>query len=151
MLIDWLQKIAIGIFSSVTLVLILAVPALLIAFPLALIFDLRPSDVRFAAVYDDDEALPPYGMDILLTQHEVRYCVNEAVRLEALRDLARKPAVVSLLAQAVEDYNFRCARYRADPADVVLARKDAETYSGQLVAQARRTVEQWRELRASGP
>ena len=129
----------------------LVVWSIIIVVPIAIAFDIRPADLGIAEPFDaEEESLPPYGTDILLTASEVSYCFHEAERLRTLRNLDPPAALIGFLAQAVEDYNERCSRYRADPADLELARTRTVSLRGRLVAQAELVFEQWSELLEPG-
>jgi len=97
------------------------------------------------------EDLPPATTGALLGRDEVRYCVNQKIRLTLAGRERLGPVEKSFLNLAITDYNHRCADFRAAPGDLLALRKEAAGSQERLGAQARGWVEEWRELARQQP
>ena len=73
--------------------------------------ELQPSS---SAAYPFEEEVPPIGDNNTLTEVQIRYCLAQIIRIEAMRPLLNRyrPEQVDYFNRAVADYNSRCGRYR---------------------------------------
>lgn len=80
------------------------------------------------------EQIPPLGIDRVLGEAQIRYCLSEDVRLEAARSIVTGDAEVSRFNAMIEDFNTRCSNYRyhRDEFDAV----QRQVQSNQLVLRA---------------
>ncbi len=58
------------------------------------------------------EQKPPVGKGLTFSTAQIRYCVYEKVRVEAMRDIIDSNFQVAIFNQYVDDYNSRCSSYR---------------------------------------
>lgn len=105
-----------------------------------------PSSVPPASTSDQfAESKPAGGAGQILSRSEIRYCLSERVRMEAMGDYVdgTKQSHIDRFNALVGDYNARCSnyRYRRSEFDGVKASVDASTE--RLKAQAAATVRQW--------
>lgn len=91
------------------------------------------------------ESEPAGGAGQILSRSEIRYCLSERVRMDAMGDYVdeTKQSHIDRFNALVGDYNARCSnyRYRRSEFDGVKASVDASTQ--RLKAQAAATVRQW--------
>ena len=97
------------------------------------VFKLHPDDVAFRQLgqifADVREIPPPIGDDYLLSEVQVRFCVRESMRLTLMRLRNLSGAQAGFLSLAIDNYNLRCASYRA--AENLVARLKSEA-AGQV-------------------
>ena len=93
------------------------------------------------------ERLPVAGSNIVLTQDNIRYCLFQQVRLEALGPLTAATDLTIFDALA-SDWNARCARaqYPSTERDAIGA--ELATRRSTLEAQGREFVNRWRRRMA---
>ena len=74
------------------------------------------------------EDLPPVGSGLVLTTPQVRYCVSENVRLDALNQVVDpyNRARVDLYNTLINDYNSRCSNYKYRSGVLESVKKEAE-------------------------
>lgn len=74
------------------------------------------------------EDLPPVGSGLVLTTPQVRYCVSENIRLDALNQLVDpyNHARVDLYNTFINDYNSRCSNYKYRSGVLESVKKEAE-------------------------
>jgi hypothetical protein len=110
----------------------------------------RPEHIGFGRLAPA-EAVPARGSDILLAESEVRYCLFEAARLEAVRTAPRTPVQGAYLRLAIDDYNSRCAGFRADPGSLERLRRETQSRAGALRTQAGERMALWAASPAPPP
>jgi len=86
-----------------------------------------------------DEALPPIGRGYLLSEAQLRYCLAESVRVDAVRSVLNKRDASSVeeFNQRVADFNSRCGAYRYASDTMASVQRDVEAHRKDLIAQAR--------------
>jgi len=87
---------------------------------------------------DDNEVKPPVGTDNILDENEIKYCLSENVRLQAMQNMVKTNARISLFNQYVDDYNLRCSSYRYRQVDMDRAKALVSQENGALYSQAER-------------
>lgn len=60
----------------------------------------------------DPEEKPPVGSGLRFSTPQIRYCVYEKVRVEAMRDIIDSNYQVTIFNHYVDDYNSRCTNFR---------------------------------------
>lgn len=79
---------------------------------------------------------PPVGTNNNLSVPEIRWCVYEKIRIEAMRDIINTNAGIYEFNQFVNDYNSRCGRYRYRKGSKSQAERDVEAYRSRIVSEA---------------
>ena len=85
---------------------------------------------------------PSVGTDNVLPVTEIRWCIRERIRIEAMRDVINTNAGIDKLNRFVDDYNSRCGSYRYRDSSHSQAKREVETYRSQIVAEAIREASQ---------
>jgi TonB family protein len=85
-----------------------------------------------------EEEPPPAGRGQLLTEAQLRYCLAESVRIDAVRSVLdkREPGGVEAFNQRVADFNGRCGGYRYVPDAMFYAQRDVDEHRARLAAEA---------------
>lgn len=86
---------------------------------------------------------PPVGTSNLLSVAEIRWCIRESIRIEAMRDVVDNDVGISEFNRIVDDYNSRCASYRYRNGSLSQAKRDVAPYQSQIVAEAIHVASQW--------
>jgi TonB family protein len=86
-----------------------------------------------------EEEPPPIDRGQLLTEAQLRYCLAESVRIDAVRSVLDKsePGSVEEFNQRIADFNGRCGSYRYAPDAMFYAQRDVDDLRPQLEAEAR--------------
>lgn len=97
------------------------------------------------------EQMPAPGIDRVLRETEVRYCIFQGGRLDILRGLVSSNRETDHFNDLVADFNSRCSKFRYRQG--VLRAIEAEVLGKQpdLRADARRLLSSWRESLVSSP
>ncbi|MCF7990939.1 MAG: peptidoglycan-binding protein [Thiohalocapsa sp.] len=85
---------------------------------------------------------PSVGTNNLLSVPEIRWCIREGIRIEAMRDVVDNNAAIDEFNRIVNDYNNRCGSYRYREGSQSRAERDVEAYRSQIVAEAIREARQ---------
>ena len=85
---------------------------------------------------------PSVGTNNVLTVPQIRWCVREGIRIEAMRGIIDTNAKVGMFNRIVNDYNSRCGSYRYRQGSQSRAERDVEPYRSQIVAEANREARQ---------
>lgn len=80
---------------------------------------------------------PSVGTNNVLSVPQIRWCIREGIRIEAMRDVIDSNAEVGKFNQIVDDYNSRCGSYRYRQGSQARAKSDVEPHRNQIVAEAR--------------
>lgn len=74
----------------------------------------RPPPEKPRVVKSNEETMPPVGSGHSLTTAQIRYCLYENERIDAMRDVINQfsDGEVFLFNRTVEDYNSRCGSFR---------------------------------------
>lgn len=94
------------------------------------------------------EVKPPSGIDITLTIENVRYCVREAERLDAIKPRITHEGdqVIQLFNIDINDFNSRCSRYRYVRADMDKVTAELATRKTLTGHEADQRLERWRTV-----
>jgi peptidoglycan hydrolase-like protein with peptidoglycan-binding domain len=139
---------------TVKLVLASAGAALAIcAIGFALFFEWRSATYTVASVGEQQRATlappvpveirPERDLDITYSRANVRYCIFQQVRLEAVGPIV-DVADQGVFSAHVADWNARCANYRYDPADKAAIDTEAAGRRALLAAEGRALMSGWR-------
>lgn len=92
------------------------------------------------------ESKPAIGTGQTLSRNEIRYCLSERIRVEAISDYVdtTKQSQIERYNAVVADYNGRCSNFRYRQTDMNSAKATVDTSGDRLKAQAAATVRQWR-------
>ena len=95
---------------------------------------------------------PSVGTDNVLPLAEIRWCIREGIRIEAMRDVINSNAGIEEFNRVVDDYNNRCGNYRYREGSHSQAKREVEAYRSQIVAEAIREASQLeRSYQSSNP
>lgn len=89
------------------------------------------------------ETRPPVGQGLALNRAQVRYCVFQGERLEAMRSLTTTNYQISQFNALIDDYNSRCSNYRYTSGVLSSVRREAQGKATEFTADARRIVASW--------
>lgn len=81
-------------------------------------------------------AKPPTGTNNVLSASQIRWCLREDIRIEALRSRVNTNRKVSVFNSMVDDYNRRCASFRYETITMERARRDVAAMRSRIVALA---------------
>lgn len=79
---------------------------------------------------------PPVGTNHIHSSAEIRYCLAEEIRLEALEPRITANSQIDAFNSLVSDYNSRCGSYRYRQGGLAGARRAIEPYRSVIVANA---------------
>ena len=85
---------------------------------------------------------PSVGTNNVLSVPEIRWCIREGIRIEAMRDVIDNNAGIDEFNRIVNDYNSRCGSYRYREGSQTRAERDVEAYRSQIVSEAIRDARQ---------
>ena len=86
---------------------------------------------------------PSVGTNNVLSVPQIRWCVREGIRIEAMRGVIDNNSKVARFNRIVDDYNSRCGSYRYRQGSRSRAERDVEPYRSQIVAEAIRQARQF--------
>ena len=89
------------------------------------------------------ETRPPVGQGLALNRAQVRYCVFQGERLEAMRSLTTTNYQISQFNALIDDYNSRCSNFRYTSGVLSSVRREAQGKTAEFTADARRIVASW--------
>jgi peptidoglycan hydrolase-like protein with peptidoglycan-binding domain len=98
--------------------------------------------VGFSAVVRPPEAKPAAATDLGFTRDNLRYCIFQQVRLEAIGPVTGNTES-DAYAALVADWNHRCARFRFERADKDAVDSEVKTRRATLEADGRALVRGW--------
>lgn len=85
---------------------------------------------------------PSVGKNNVLSVPEIRWCIREGIRIEAMRNIIYTNEGTDEFNRMVNDYNYRCGNYRYSRGSQKRAERDVETYRSQIVFEAIRVASQ---------
>jgi hypothetical protein len=85
---------------------------------------------------------PSVGTDNVLPVAEIRWCIREGIRIEAMRGVIDTNAGIEEFNRVVDDYNSRCGSYRYRDGTHSQAKREVEAYRSQIVTEAIREARQ---------
>lgn len=95
---------------------------------------------------------PSVGTNNVLSVLEIRWCIREGIRIEAMRDIIDNNPGVDKYNRIVDDYNSRCGSYRYRQGYRTRAKRDVEAYRSQIVKEAIQEAMQFgRSYQSSSP
>jgi len=94
------------------------------------------------------EIRPTAGTDLILNRDNIRYCLYNSERLDAIdRSFGTESAgVIRQFNAAIDDWNARCSSYRYRQADMTAIRGEVRSKITELRAQGHRMLQNWRAL-----
>ena len=81
------------------------------------------------------ESVPPVGMNHTLGADQIRYCLSESIRLEAVRDVIETNAKVVRFNSLIDDWNRRCSSYEYRQGLLETVRRQVEGNRANLSAE----------------
>ncbi len=110
--------------------------------PGALSSPLQEPDTRPAAAtrapHPLEEEIPPFGKGNMLSESQLRYCLAEIIRIEAVRPVMNRYRhdQVAFFNALIAAYNSRCAKYRYELPAMDRAKYDVETNRSRIESAA---------------
>jgi hypothetical protein len=95
------------------------------------------------AITAEVEIKPPTGQGLALNRNQVRYCVFQGERLEAIRPLTSTNFQIDKFNVLIDDYNARCANFRYSAGVLTAIEREASSKAQEFQADARRIVASW--------
>ena len=92
-----------------------------------------PSTAKPSDIYYDK---PPVGTGHSLSVPQIRWCVREQIRLDAMRGRSANNAKIGYFNTLVDDYNARCSRFKYRKGALEQARRDVELERGRITNEA---------------
>ena len=86
---------------------------------------------------------PRGGKNNLLSVQEIRWCIREDIRIEAMRGIVETNKEIIEFNKMVDDYNNRCGSYRFYPDSRKKAEQDINPIRELIIAEAISKVKQW--------
>ncbi len=90
--------------------------------------------------YDPEVVLqyskPSIGTNNVLSVSQIRWCIRESIRIEAIRDIIDTNEGIDAFNQIINDYNSRCGSYQYSQGSRQHAERDIEAYRSQIVKEA---------------
>lgn len=89
---------------------------------------------------------PPVGDNRILSVGEIKYCLAERIRLEAMQTVINGTSNVEVrnFNLRIDDFNSRCSNYRYRQSDMETAKAEVESNRFTLRSQAISQVNAWR-------
>lgn len=81
-------------------------------------------------------AKPPVGTSNILSVAEIRWCIRERIRLEAVKNIFSTNDGIDKFNMLVDDYNSRCGSYKYRKYDQSNAERDVAPYHSQIASEA---------------
>jgi len=89
------------------------------------------------------EDKPPVGRNHILSYAQIRYCLSEKIRLDAMENLINN-SEVDRFNSYVNDYNSRCGKFRYRQGSLQSVRKKVEADRWRIAREGKQRVEAWR-------
>jgi uncharacterized membrane protein (UPF0127 family) len=86
---------------------------------------------------------PPVGTDLSFTQGNLRYCVFQEIRMEAMRPLTFSESSQFIFNAMTDDWNSRCSKYRYQPSDKSVVDAEVVSRRSALEAEGREIANIW--------
>ena len=99
---------------------------------------------------DYTELKPVVGRGLVHSRPNIRYCLFQRQRLEAIRSMLVEEFSLTYFNEAVADWNSRCGDYQYRTADMSAVQVELPAKQPVLQAEARRMVDSWKTSTA-GP
>lgn len=102
-----------------------------------------PNATREPALTIERVVKPPLGNGLTFNRSQIRYCVFQGQRLEAMRPLTTTNSQIDRFNQFIGDFNARCSNYRYRSGDLSSVQREARNKAAEFRADARRIVSSW--------
>ena len=79
---------------------------------------------------------PPVGDDNILSIAQIRWCLREEIRIEALRPILTTDLQIDQFNLVVDNYNRRCSSFQYRKGTLARAQQELEKMRAQIVAEA---------------
>ncbi len=79
---------------------------------------------------------PPLGDDNILSIAQIRWCLREGIRIEALRPKATTSLQIDQFNAIIDDYNRHCGSYRYREGTLERAQREVENMKSQIIEDA---------------
>lgn len=79
---------------------------------------------------------PPVGDDNILSIAQIRWCLREEIRIEALRPMLTTDLQIDQFNLVVDNYNRRCGSFQYRKGTLARAQQELEKMRAQIVAEA---------------
>ena len=93
---------------------------------------------------DIGEDRPAIGTNLNFSRANIRYCLFQDVRLQALRSLVVQEADITAFNALVDDWNSRCSKYLYRPSDKTAVDLEIDARRASLEAEGRAIALNWR-------
>ncbi len=80
--------------------------------------------------------MPSFGTNNTLSVPEIRWCVREEMRIDAMRDVVTSDTAIDEFNRIVDDYNRRCISFRYQDGHLSRARRDMEPHRSKIIFEA---------------
>lgn len=89
------------------------------------------------------ETRPPVGQGLTFNRAQIRYCVFQGQRLDAVRTLTTTNYQTNRFNALIDDFNSRCSNYRYRSGALSAVQREARENAADLRADARGIVSSW--------
>jgi hypothetical protein len=89
------------------------------------------------------EAKPEPGTGLLFTRGNIRYCLFQMQRLEAIKVMPGADFTLAELNSAIDDWNSRCSNYRYHASDLAFVEGQRDEERIRLTEEGRATLASW--------
>ena len=91
------------------------------------------------------ELVPPVGTEVALTTEQIRYCLAEGIRLDAMHGQIKQPShgIVVRFNALVDDYNSRCSSFRYQGDTLDREKAEVELRRSALLKAGQERARQW--------
>lgn len=79
---------------------------------------------------------PPVGTDNVLSEPQIRWCLREGIRIDAMRDVFNTSEGIDKFNRIVDDYNRRCSSFRYYQDSYSRAEREVDASQSQIVSKA---------------
>jgi len=91
------------------------------------------------------ETKPDIGITTTFNRANIRYCVFQEARLDALKPLLEDNEAIDRANELVRDWNSRCGKYRYQERDMRAVQSELQQKGDSLKADAREILSNWRK------
>lgn len=89
---------------------------------------------------------PSVGTNNLHSVPEIRWCIREGIRIEAMRDVIDTNEGIDDFNSIVNNYNSRCGSYRYRKGSLSRAKREVESFRTQIIANANKEAKEMDRL-----
>lgn len=93
----------------------------------------------------NSEEKPPIGTDLVFSNNQIRYCLSEEIRLEAIKGAVNSYSQyeVDNLNVAIQDYNSRCGHFRYRQGALENVRREVNLEHSSLLIEGLNRLKTW--------